>query len=441
LGQAAAERAPQLAQGGPAAVPASGERWPGAEDGELEAALGQAEARRLRALSLLPSEPDPAPDVLRTQRAWAAVAPWAEGPAGARQGPGGAAADAVEELARRRLCALFGGQHAGVQPHSLTAARLAAVAALAAPGQTVLAPDPEQGAPQAYGGPLSSAAALYRFVHYAGDREGGACDPEAVEALARECRPSLLVAGGRAGPWRTDFAAWARLAEAVGARLLADVGPFAGLVAAGLLPNPVPFSDAVVLGTAETLRGPRGGAVICRGEHARALERAVWPALQDAADPAAMAAMACCFAAAAGPAFAAGQRRIRENARALAAALQAAGLHLVGGGTETHLVLLDLRGLGLSGRAAERACERIGLLVQRAALPSDPLPPPRCSGLRAGTAALSNRGMGPVEMRQIAEILAEVLRGLRPGAPEEADPPPALAARLARLAERFPPED
>ncbi len=430
--------APGAGPGGPA-DPAAAWRRLAEADGDLAAAIAPTLAGPERTVSLLAGEGGVCPAV-RAVRAVLPPEAWTEGLHGARLAPGGAAADAVEALACRRLRALLGGDHASVQAHSVTVARLAALAALARPGDTVLAPDPRQGGAHAYGGPLSPAASRYRFVHCPADRESGALDLDMLEDLAREHRPAVVVSGGTAGPLAPDHGGCAAVARAVGARLLADLGPFAGAAGAGLLPNPVGLCDAAVLCTGPALRGPRGGAIVCRAEYGRAVDRAVWPGLQDAVALGDVAAKAACFAAAREPEGVAYQRRVLENAAALAAALRGAGLRLVGEGTATHIAVLDLRGLGLSGRAAERACEQLGLFVQRAPVPSDPLPPPRCSGLRLATLAVTSRGMGPAEMGALGSLLGDALHRLASAsAPEwRADPPADLVAAVAALAAGFP---
>lgn len=420
----------------------SPDRWPGdlglpETDPELAAVLAQERQRARRQLSLLASESisgraaREAEDVVLARR-------YAEGLPGARLAGGCDHLNTVEEIARRRACALFGAEYANVQPHSGTAALMAAYQALCRPGDTILALDPGCGGHFAHGSPASLAGRLYRFVHYAVRRDTGRIDPDEVQAVARRERPTLLVAGASAYPRAMDFPAFASIAASVGARLLVDMAHLGGLVAAGLHPNPVPWADVVVAATHKTLCGPRGGMVLCRGACARAVDRAVFPGIQGAAQMQSVAAKAVCLLAAAGPEFAAYQRRVVRNAAALAAALTSCGLHLVTGGTDTHLLVVDLRALGLSGRQAERALAAAGILCNRQPVPFDPLPPVRSSGIRFGTTVVTARGMDQPEMREIAAISAAVLTAAEAGR-QACDAVAASAAlQVAELAGRFP---
>jgi len=404
-------------------------------DTEVAAALEAARERATDRISLLCAHNHPTRPVAEAEAAglrdgWASALAAGTGP----PSPG----EVLRGLARRRLGALFSAEAANAEPDSAGAAVVAGYAALARPGEVVLAPDPAYGAAQVHGGPLSWQARVYRFVHYGVHRESGRVDLDEVAALARQARPALLVAGGVAGPEIPDYAGFAAVAASVGARLLVDAVDAAGLIAAGLHPNPVALADAVAICTRRGLRGPRGGGLLCRAEHARAVDRAVAAALPGAPPAEVAAAKAVCLLQAGGPGFADYQRRVLAAAETLAAGLGAHGVRLVGGGTRTHVVVADLRGLGLSGRTAERAAEQAGLLAQRAPVPCDPLPPPRCSGLRLGCAAAVSRGLGRAEFGELAEVLGGLLLALqedRAGAEEWGQ---AAAPRIAALARRFP---
>ena len=403
-------------------------------DPEVAAAIAQERGRQGRQLSLLASESLPSRAVREAEDA-ALARRYAEGLPGARHSVGCQHLDALEELARRRATALFGAQHANVQPHSGTQAVLAAFLALCRPGETILALDPGCGGHLAHGGPLGAAASLYRFVHYGVHRDTGRIDLDEVLAMARRQRPALLVVGGSGYPRALDFAGFAEVAALVGAPLMVDMAQIAGPVAVGLHPSPCPFADVVVTTTHKTLRGPRGGAILCRAGLARAVDQAVYPGVQGGPLMQVIAAKAVAFAEAGRPDFAAYQGQVLRNAAALARALATLGFALVAGGTDTHLLIVDLRAHGLTGRQAERLLEEAGILCTRQPVPYDPHPPARASGIRLGTAVVTGRGMGEPEMGDLAAVIALVLRAAAAG--REAAVAEA-AGMVALLAERFP---
>jgi len=406
-------------------------------DPELAAVLADEQRRAQVQLSLLASESIPGRAAREAQDATLARR-YAEGLPGARLSGGCAHLDAVEELARTRAAALFCAEHVNVQPHSGTQALLAAYQALCRPGDTVLALDPGCGGHSAHGSPASLAGRIYRFVHYGVHRDTERVDMDEVRGLARRERPAVIVAGASAYPRAIDFSAFADIAAAVGGRLLVDMAHIAGLVAAGLHENPVPFADVVVTATHKTLCGPHGGMILCRGDLARAVDRAVFPGVQAGAQLHAVAAKAVCLLQAALPEFAAYQRRVVRNAAMLARAFADSGIRPVTGGTDTHLLVLDLRAQGLSGRQAERALEAAGILCNRQPVPFDPHPPLRSSGIRLGTPVVTSRGMDEPEMREIAAIATTVLRAVEAGRETLAAVAADAAVRVAELAGRFP---
>jgi glycine hydroxymethyltransferase len=364
---------------------------------------------------------------------------YAEGLPGRRYYGGCEWVDVAEELARDRLKQLFGAEHANVQPHSGASANLAAYLAVADAGQTLLGMSLAHGGHLTHGHPVSVSGRLWKAVQYGVRLEDGLLDYDQVERLAREHRPAILVAGASAYPRTLDFARFGRIAEEVGATLVVDMAHIAGLVAAGVHPSPVPHAAVVTSTTHKTLRGPRGGVILCRATHAERVDKSVFPGLQGGPLMHILAAKAACFGEALGEGFRAYARRVVENARVLSQALVGHGFTLVSGGTDTHLLLVDLRsgpaggGAGLTGKQAEDVLHGIGLTVNKNAVPGDPQKPWVTSGLRLGTPALTTRGMGPAEMRRIAAWIARVLER-----PEDAALARETAREVRELAEGFP---
>ena len=419
------------------AVPPADERSLADSDPEVAQVLAAERERQSERLGLIASENFVSRAVLEAEGT-ILTNRYAEGLPGSRYSAGCQEADRVEELARRRLQTLFGAEYANVQPHSGAQAVMAAYLALLRPGDTVLAMDPACGGHLTHGSPVHLAAQLYRFGHYGVDRDSERLDMDEVRERARGLRPTLIVAGSVAYPRQLDFAAFQQIAREVGARLMVDMAHIAGLVAGGVHPNPVPLADLVVTTTHKTLRGPRGGAILCRAADARAVDRAVFPGVQGGPLMHTIAAKAVAFGEAAQPGFADYQRRVVANARALGAVLADRGFRLVAGGTDTHLLIVDLRAWGLSGRQAERGLEQAGLITQKQTLPFDPLPPTRSSGLRLGTPGLTSRGMGEREMEEIGRVIADVLAALsrdRDGAGRVAA---EAGQRVLQLCDRFP---
>ncbi len=340
--------------------------------------------------------------------------------------------DVVEDLARERLKKLFGAEHANVQPHSGTQANMAVYFAVLQPGDTILSMSLAHGGHLSHGHPASVSGKLYKIVSYGVSRETEQIDYDEVRRLALEHRPKLIVCGASAYPRIIDFARFREIADEVGAYLMADIAHIAGLIAGGVHPSPVPWADFVTTTTHKTLRGPRGGAILCRKAFAELIDKMVFPGSQGGPLMHVIAAKAVAFGEALRPEFAEYQRRIVENARALARALAAEGFRIVSGGTDTHLLLVDLRSQGVTGAEAERLLEEIGVTVNKNTIPFDPQKPTVTSGIRLGTPAVTTRGMGPTEMAEIAKIIAQVLQ-------ERSEEARARArTHVRQLCERFP---
>ncbi len=359
---------------------------------------------------------------------------YSEGYPGRRYYGGNAVVDEAEELARQRACALFDAEHANVQPHSGANANMAAYLALLDPGDVVLGMRLDQGGHLTHGSPVNFSGRLYRFVAYGVDDTTERLDYDAVAALARAERPKLIVAGATAYPRIIDFEAFRAIADDVGALLLVDAAHIAGLIAGGVHPSPVPVADVVTFTTHKTLRGPRAGGILCKEQYAAAIDKAVFPGLQGGPLMHVIAAKAVAFREAAQPEFARYAAQIVKNAQALAAALADEGFRVVSGGTENHLMLVDLRPFGVTGKVAQEALDAAGITCNKNAIPNDPEKPFVTSGLRLGTAAVTTAGMGEPEMGEIAGLMARALRAVD-------DPAVADEVREAsnRLCSKFTP--
>ncbi|MGC0422939.1 serine hydroxymethyltransferase [Embleya sp. AB8] len=335
---------------------------------------------------------------------------YAEGYPGRRYYGGCAEVDRAERLAVARARALFGAEHANVQPHSGTAANLAAYAALLAPGDPILAMSLPHGGHLTHGSRVNFSGRWFDVLAYGVRESDERIDYDQVRDLARAHRPRLIVCGATAYPRLVDFAAFRQIADEVGAFLMVDAAHFIGLVAGDAVPSPVPYADVVTCTTHKVLRGPRGGLILCREEFAERIDRAVFPFSQGGPHMHTVAAKAVALAEAAGPAYRVYARRVVANAQALAQGLQAEGMRPVSGGTDTHLALLDLRAIGVSGSDAERRCERAGITLNKNALPFDPVKPTIASGIRVGTAAVTTQGMTETDMKEIALLLGRAVR-------------------------------
>jgi glycine hydroxymethyltransferase len=358
---------------------------------------------------------------------------YAEGYPGRRYYGGCEFVDQVEQLAIDRARALFGAEHANVQPHSGSQANMSVYLTALKPGDTILGMDLSHGGHLTHGHPLSFSGREYKVVAYGVRREDERIDYEQLAALAREHRPKMIIAGASAYAREIDFARFGQVAREVGAALMADVAHVAGLILAGLHVSPVPHAPFVTTTTHKTLRGPRGGLVLCRADRAKDLDRNVFPGVQGGPLEHVIAAKAVAFAEAATPEFADYQRRIVANAKALASALTARGFRLVSGGTDNHLMLLDVGARGLSGKQAEKALDAVGLTVNKNTIPFDPRPPMVASGIRIGTPAVTTRGMGLPEMEAIAGAIARILE-----APEDEGVRVDVRRGVRELCEGFP---
>ena len=374
------------------------------------AALVAAEAnRRGSTIDLIASESEPSRPVLEALGSVFA-AKTAEGYPGRRYHRGTRHADAVEQLAIDRATALFGADHANVQPSSGVNANLAVYRAILKPGDTVLALRLDHGGHLSHGDRASITGAVHRFEHYGVRRDTETIDLDEVRDLARRHRPRLIVTGGSSYPRAIDYAAFGEIAREVEARLLVDMAHVAGLVAANSLPSPVQHADAVTFTTYKTMLGPHGGVILARPDLAKSVDRAIFPGTQGAPDFGRIAAKAVCFGIAGTPAFRETQAAIVANARVLAGELAARGDRIVSGGTDNHMVLVDLRNRGLTGDVAEVALEDAGILANRNVIPFEEGTPDRPSGIRFGTTSVSQRGMRPADMGGIAERIDVTLR-------------------------------
>ncbi len=378
-------------------------------DPEVHEALTEEWRREEEGLELIASENHVGPAVLAATGSLL-TNKYAEGYPGARYYGGCGPADRVETLARDRARALFGGEHVNVQPHSGTQANMGALMAIAEPGETILSLDLAHGGHLSHGHPKNFAGRTYKILHYGVSRVSETIDMAEVRRLAREGKPRVILAGASAYPRRLDFGAFAEIAKETGARLMVDMAHIAGLVAAGVHESPVPVSDVVTFTTHKTLRGPRGGAVLCRADIGKKLDSAVFPGIQGGPLMHVIAAKAVAFLEAAGEPFRRYQAAVVRNAAVLAAALAERGHRIVSGGTDTHLFLLDLRPAGMSGREAEDALGAIGITVNKNLIPFDERSPRETSGLRLGSPALTTRGMGEGEMAEIAGLIDGRLR-------------------------------
>jgi glycine hydroxymethyltransferase len=337
---------------------------------------------------------------------------YAEGYPGRRYYGGCEHADAVERLAIERARAIFGAEHANVQPHSGSQANMAVYLAALKPGDTLLGMDLSHGGHLTHGHPLNYSGRTFKVVPYGVDRETERIDYDALARLAREHRPRMIVVGASAYARVIDYARVQAIAAEVGALVLADIAHVAGLIAAGVHPNPVPHADFITTTTHKTLRGPRGALILCRERFAREVDSAVFPGVQGGPLVHVIAAKAVALKEAMEEPFRRDQTRTVENARVLAESLSRGGLRIVSGGTDTHLFLVDLRARRLTGRDAEKRLERLGIALNKNTIPFDPEKPMIASGVRIGTPAVTTRGMGPAEMRQIAALLLEALEGV-----------------------------
>ncbi len=370
------------------------------------------EARRQReGLELIASENYTSRAVLEAQGS-ILTNKYAEGLPGKRYYGGCEYVDIVEQVAIDRALKLFGAQAANVQPHSGAQANIAVFTALLQPGESFLGMRLDQGGHLTHGSPVNFSGKWYQTHFYGIDPQTGQIDYDEVARIARAVRPRLITSGASAYPRIIEFDTLRMIADEVGALLMADIAHIAGLVAAGEHPSPIGHAQIVTTTTHKTLRGPRGGLIMCDAEYAKAINSAVFPGTQGGPLMHVIAGKAVAFGEALRPEFKDYARRIRANARTLAAGLQAHGLKLVSGGTDNHLILVDLTPLGITGAQAQDALDRAGLTVNKNAIPNDPQPPMKTSGIRIGTPAVTTRGMGEAEMTRIAHWIAQVVHAI-----------------------------
>ncbi len=358
---------------------------------------------------------------------------YAEGYPGKRYYGGCEFVDVAESLAIERARALFGGDHVNVQPHSGAQANMSVYMAVLKPGDTILGMNLAHGGHLTHGHPLNFSGKFFTIVPYGVRKSDERLDYDELDRLAMEHRPKMIVVGASAYPRVFDFARVRAIADQIGALVMTDMAHIAGLVAAGEHPNPVPHSDFVTTTTHKTLRGPRGGMVICRSQFAKDLDRTVFPGVQGGPLMHVIAGKAVCFKEALAPEFKTYQRQIVKNAARLAAGLASAGFRLVSGGTDNHLMLVDVFSRGTTGKVAEASLGRAGITVNKNAIPFDQNPPMTASGIRIGTPAVTTRGLGEPEMDQIATMIATVL-----AAPDDAAVAAAVKADVEALCRRFP---
>ena len=408
-------------------------------DPELDAALRKELGRQREQIELIASENIVSRAVLEAQGS-VLTNKYAEGYPGKRYYGGCEFVDIAETLAIERAKRLFDCRFANVQPHSGSQANQGAFMALIKPGETIMGMSLAAGGHLTHGAPPNQSGKWFHAVHYGVRRQDALIDFEEVERVARESKPRIIIAGGSAYPRTIDFKRFREIADAVGAFLMVDMAHFAGLVAGGAFPSPIPHAHVVTTTTHKTLRGPRGGMILTNDEEiAKKLNSAIFPGMQGGPLMHVIAAKAVCFGEALRPEFKRYARAVVENARVLAATLAEKGLAIVSGGTDSHLLLVDLRPKSLTGRVAEQALERAGITCNKNGIPFDPEKPTVTSGIRLGSPAATTRGFGSTEFRQVGELIAEVLDGLKAnGEAGNAAVEAGVRKKIAALCGRFP---
>lgn len=401
-------------------------------DPEIHAILDRERARQEQHLELIASENFVSSAVLEAQGS-VLTNKYAEGYPGKRYYGGCHVVDEAENLARDRGTALFGADHANVQPHSGASANLAVYLATLKPGDLVLGMNLSHGGHLTHGSPVNISGLYYQFHAYGVDSVTGRIDYDQVAKIAREVKPRLMVAGASAYPYTLDFPRFREIADDVGAYLMVDMAHIAGLVATGLHPNPVPYADFVTTTTHKTLRGPRGGMILCKAEFAKAIDKAVFPGLQGGPLMHIIAAKAVAFKEASQPEFKKYAAQVIANAKALAVALTENGLTLSGGGTDTHLMLVDLRNIEITGKKAEKLLDDVGIAVNKNTIPFDQASPFITSGIRIGTAAVTTRNMKEADMAIIGKLIADVLKN-----PDDQKTQDEAKGKVAELCRRYP---
>ncbi|MDR7856416.1 serine hydroxymethyltransferase [Tissierella sp.] len=385
--------------------------------------------RQKKHIELIASENFVTPQVMEAAGSYL-TNKYAEGYPAKRYYGGCEVVDMVEDLARNRLKEIFGADHANVQPHSGSNANLGVYFAVLKPGDKVLGMNLSQGGHLTHGSPVNISGTYFNFIAYGVDDETETIDYEQVREIAVREKPKMIVAGASAYPRQIDFAKFREIADEVGAYLMVDMAHIAGLVAVGLHPNPVPYADFVTTTTHKTLRGPRGGAILCKEEYAKAIDKAIFPGIQGGPLMHIIAAKAVAFGEALQDDFKGYQQQTLNNAKALAEGLIKNGFRLVSGGTDNHLILIDVRTKGLTGKKAEALLDDIGVATNKNTIPNDPESPFVTSGIRIGTPAMTTRGMKEEDMLEIAEIINLAL--------DESNDRDAIKDRVAKLCDKYP---
>ena len=380
-------------------------------DPEIYDAIECERKRQAEIVNLIASENYTSRAVLEAQGSFLTYK-YAEGYPGKRYYEGCKNIDTIETLCIERAKELFHAEHANVQPHGGSQANMAAYFAMINYGDTVMAMDLSHGGHLTHGSPVTFSGKTYNFVHYHVNRETERIDFPEVEKLAKQHKPKLIVAGYSAYPRTIDFERFKRIADSVGAKFMVDIAHIAGLVAAGVHPSPVPYADVVTTTTHKTLRGTSGGLILCKAYLAKAIDSAVFPQTQGKALMHSVAGKAVAFHEAMQPSFVEYAKKIIENAQAMAAELQRLGLRLFSGGTDNHLMLIDLRNTGVTGVQAARALDRANIVCNKNEIPFDPLPPAKASGIRLGTPGVTTRGMGKEEMKTLAGLIVKIINNI-----------------------------
>ena len=399
-------------------------------DKEVGEAMGLELARQRRGIELIASENFVSEPVMAAMGS-VLTNKYAEGYPSKRYYGGCECVDIVENIARERACKLFGAEHANVQPHSGAQANTAVYFALLQPGDTVLGMNLAHGGHLTHGSPVNISGCYYNFVPYGVDPADGKINYEALREVALECKPKLIVAGASAYPRAIDFEKMGAIAKEVGAYFMVDMAHIAGLVAAGLHPNPVPYADIVTTTTHKTLRGPRGGMILCREELAKKIDKAIFPGTQGGPLMHTIAAKAVCFGEALKPEFKAYQEQIVKNAKALEKALLAEGFDLVSGGTDNHLLLVDLRPMNITGKELEKRLDEVYITVNKNSIPDDPQSPFVTSGIRVGTPAATTRGLKEEDFEIIGHLIGLCAKDFENSADY-------IRAEVTKLCEKYP---
>jgi len=401
------------------------------EDPEIANVL-LAELQRVRSgLQLIASENFTSPAVLAALGSVLSNK-YAEGYPGKRYYGGCAEVDVAENIGIARAKELFGAEHANLQPHSGASANIAVYGAFTKPGDTILAMSLPHGGHLTHGSKVNFSGKWFNVISYGVRQDTELIDYDEVRALAIQHKPKMIICGATAYPRLIDFAAFRSIADEVGAILMVDAAHFIGLVAGKAIPSPVPYADVVSFTTHKVMRGPRGGMILCKSEHAAAIDKAVFPMMQGGPLMHAVAGKAVALKEAATPAYQAYAKQVIANAQALSAGLEAEGMRPVSGGTDTHLALIDLQGIGVNGTDAEARCDAARITLNKNAIPYDPQPPAIASGIRVGTPAVTTQGMGVPEMKIIAEVIGQAVRDADGSKSAE------IAERVSELTSRFP---